>query len=116
MNEIKVKKEELLTVLKRNRYEHRAIFLEALEGYRKQVIAELEVMLAEAKSGRQIRRAVSLVEPINQTSDYDRIIRILEMETRDEIQLQEREFAQYVMDDWAWKQQFTSMTSTYTNR
>jgi hypothetical protein len=35
------------------------------------------------------------------------------METREEIELTEQEFAQYVMDDWSWKGQFTATNSAY---
>jgi hypothetical protein len=78
MKSIMVKKDKLLDLLRNNRDGHRKIFLEALEGYREQAIRELECMLREAKRGKRIRRRVQLVEPMDQTKDYDRAIRMME--------------------------------------
>jgi hypothetical protein len=113
MYNIKTNKFTLLEVLKKNREEHRKIFLEACEGYREQAVIELEHMLDEAKKGKKICRSVSLIEPMDQTKDYDRAIKMLEMEMRTEVELTEVEFAQYVMDDWRWKDQFTITNSVY---
>jgi len=113
MNAIRVRRDELLTKVKENRANHRAIFEEALDGYRGQAIAELEAMLAEAKKGKRIRRAVSLIEPVDQTKEYDRIVKILEMSAEDVVELTEEDFAQYVMDDWRWKGQFSQSTMNY---
>lgn len=115
MHTIKVNKSELLSKLRDNRKAHRAIFEEACEGYRKQVVAELTAMLDEAKSGKRIRRSVNLIEPIDQTKDYDRAIMMLEMSTDTIIEITQQEFAQYVMDDWSWKNQFTATNFTYMN-
>lgn len=71
-------------------------------------------MLAEAKHGKRIRRAVSLIEPMDQTRDYDRAIRMVDLDTRDTLELEESEFRQYVMDDWTWKQQFNHSNRAYS--
>lgn len=113
MDVIKVEKTKLLDTVRTNMENHRAIFEKALEGYRKQVIAELESMLEEAKAGKRIRRSVNLIEPMDQTKDYKRIVTALEMSTDEIIELNEHEFAQYVMDDWNWKNQFATSTMTY---
>ncbi len=110
---ITVQKKELLGFLKNNRAEHNGYFLKAQEGYKKQFIMELENSLAEAKAGRNFRRSVSLDAPIDHTRDYDRIIKMLEMSVKDEVQITEREFSQYVQDDWAWKHDFIATNSSY---
>ena len=114
MNSIKVGKSELLTVLRENREKHRTIFLEATEGYKTAAIAELDSMLADAKAGKKIRRSMSLIEPSDQTCDYDRAIRMMEMSQDEIIELEEHDFAQYVLDDWAWKRQFLHSNAVYS--
>lgn len=114
MEAINVKKTELLETVRANRAKHRQIFLEAQEGYRKAAIRELETMLDDAREGRVIRRSVRLLEPVDQTKDYDRVIRMLEMSQDDFIQLEEGDFAQYVLDDWHWKRQFLHANSAYS--
>lgn len=114
MESIKVKKEELLNVLRENRTKHRHIFEEAIEGYRKTVIAEFERRLDDAKAGRKIDIRFTLPQPVDQTKDYDRAIGMLEMTIDDVIHLEEIEYRQYVMDDWSWKQSFLTSNSTYS--
>lgn len=113
---VTVKKDELLAALRTNRDAHRSLFLDAQTGYREDIIKELDVMLADARNGKKIRRAVSLVEPQDHTSDYDRVIKMLEMCTKDEIFVSEREFSQFVQDDWGWKAEFVGTTSNYSGR
>jgi len=113
---VTVKKTELLGELKKNRDAHRGLFEEAQKGYREAVIAELDKMLSEARSGKRIRRKVELVEPQDHTKDYDRVIRMLEMCVKDEVFVSETEFQMYVQDDWGWKHDFITQTSNYSNR
>jgi hypothetical protein len=113
---VRIRKDELLSVLEHNRSEHASIFEEAQAGYRRQVIAELDAMLAEAKAGRRIRRAVNLVEPVNQTAEYDRAIRMLKMSADEFIVLNENDFNCYVMDNWRWSQQFRSSNVGYSTK
>ena len=113
MESVKVGREELLKTLKTNRDNHRKIFEEALEGYREEAIKELEGAIADAKSGKKIRRNLTLVEPMDQTKDYDRVIRMLEMSKDAIIEISEQDFACYVLDDWRWKDQFTASNTRY---
>ena len=114
MNAINVKKSELLAVLRQNRAQHRKIFLEAQTGYRQQVIDELDSMLRDARDGKKIRRSVTLIEPVDQTADYDRAIRMMEMSVDDVIQLEEHEFNSYVLDNWSWQKNFNASNARYS--
>ena len=109
----RVKRDELLEVLKKNRATHRETFERATIGYRKRAIEELDISLRDACEGKKIRRSIGLVEPMDQTKDYDRVIRMLEMSVDEVVTIEAHEFAQYVMDDWSWKEQFTASNSTY---
>lgn len=114
MNSITIEKSKLLEVLKANREKHREIFLEAQGNYRKAVIAELDRMLAEAKSGQRVRRQVLLPEPIDQTREYDRAIRMLEMASDATIDINEQDFRCYVMDEWNWRTHALNINKTYS--
>jgi len=114
MENIKVKKEELLTILKKNRENHRVIFLEALDGFRKKAIVEFEKQLEAAKAGKKFDVYINLTLPHDQTKDYDRAIGMLSMSVEDVIELSEHEYQQYVMDDWSWKMNFLTGNSTYS--
>ncbi len=114
MRSTTVNKQELLKIVRQNRKGHKAVVAEASENYRKAAIAALEVMLADANSGRRIRRSIELVQPMDMTREYDQIIRQLEMEVQDTVELSAGEFAQYVLNRWDWGEQFANSTKGYT--
>ena len=113
MDTVKVGRTELLEAIKANMAGHRAAFEAAQEVYRERMIAELDTMLADAKAGRSIRRAVSMPEPEDHTNDYASIVKMLEMSVDDVIELDEESFQQFVMDDWYWKSSFAHSTLAY---
>ncbi len=114
MREITVKKSDLLEKIKKNKDTHRAIFEEAVEGYRAQAIGLLEDHIAAIKAGKVQRVHISLPQPEDHTNDYDRVLAMLDMELADEITLDEDDFAAYVMDDWVWKRQFLTGNAMYS--
>jgi len=113
---VRVKRDELLEKVRANRADHKNTFEKALKVYREDVIAELERSILDAREGRRIRRSIELVEPINQTKEYDKIIAMLQMSVDDEVVLTSEDFAQYVMDDWRWKDAFIGSTAGYINK
>jgi len=114
MSVVTVKRDELLETVRKNRDTHRKIFLEAVEGFRAKAIELLEARLADARAGRRISVRFNLPTPVDQTREYDRVIRMLEMSVDIHVALTQSEFAQYVMDEWGWKHQFSSVNSAYT--
>ena len=96
-----------------NKNRHREIFLKAQEKFRERAIEELDRMLSDAREGRRVKIHLGLPEPEGHTDDYDRAITMLEMETRETIEIEEADFAVYVMDQWRWKQAWTTNTLNY---
>ncbi len=117
-SKVTVIKVDLLEVLRKNREAHRATYLKAAEGYRNAVELALESALKYIRDGQAIApnlaRMTSLTIPTEHTKDYDRVIRMLEMSTADEITVTETQFSQFVLDDWSWKQAFIGSTSRYS--
>lgn len=115
-SKVTVQKEELLTAIRKNRDTHRASFLEAQKGYRDTVIKALDQTLAEAREGQRfiLERITALIMPQEHTSDYDRVIRMLEMSVADQVTVTEQQFSQYVLDDWGWKKQFVTTNARYS--
>ncbi len=114
LENVKIKRLELLAIVKENRAQHRKIFEEAIVGYREQAIKELEVHIQEARDGKRVKRSVSIPEPIDQTREYDKAIRMLELSVDDVIELDHHGFSNLVLDDWHWKQNFIVANSTYS--
>ena len=115
MYEVKVKKDTLLKILQKNRGKHRAIFEKAIAGYRREVIRHLDFALKRAKSGKKIITAVKLIQPQDHTSDYDRVIGMLELSVDKEIAIDDTQYQQYIMDQWEWSGQFSSTSASYSS-
>jgi len=114
MRTVVVDRDEYLDRLRANRENHRAVFDEAIEGYHRLLMAELERRIRDLKRGRQIDQHIGLPEPEDHTKDYDRVITMAEMSVSETVELSEDEFAMYVMDQWRWKQSFSDSTAMYT--
>lgn len=116
MEIVKVKKEELLGILKKNCSTHKAIFEEAQKGYREEAIRLLDKALKDARDGRTITTFIQLDAPMNQTEDYIRAIKMVEMSVDDNIEISETDFRNYVLDEWAWKHNFDVTNAFYLNK
>ncbi|MCZ6654841.1 MAG: hypothetical protein O7D91_17670 [Planctomycetota bacterium] len=114
MQKVTVRKSELLEALKENRAQHRKIFEEACEGFRVEACRLLKQKLDDAKEGRRINLSFSLTQPVDQTREYDQVIRMCEMSLDDQIELENHEFQQFVMDRWDWRDQFLMSNSRYS--
>lgn len=110
-----VKKNELLGILRENRDKHRSVFTAALDGYRAESRKLLEEHLQWLSEGRTPKIYIILSRPEDHTRDYDRIIKMLEMEVAETFTLTEDRFAQYVMDDWRWKRDWLKMSNRYAS-
>lgn len=113
MQNVTVKREDLLSKVQTNRDAHRDLFIKAQVGYRAAVIAELDKMLSEARDNKPIRRSIQLPEPMDRTQDYDRVIAMLKMSADDEVKLEAHEFDQYVLDNWNWKAMAAFTNNSY---
>jgi hypothetical protein len=114
MRQVTVEKADLIEIVTKNRGEHRKIFEQAVEGYKKRAVELLEEHIERIKKGKLEQVRVSLPVPTDHTADYDRVLKMLDMSVDEEITLDESSFAEYVMDDWDWQRQFLTDSSTYS--
>jgi hypothetical protein len=113
VQDITVSKEELHKALKTNLERHKKVLAAAMEGYRSQVLSLLEEMVAKLKAGVTPDVGISLPRPSDYTSDYRRVMKMLEMHKGETVKLDETMFAQYVMDQWHWRRGWMKMSSNY---
>lgn len=116
MKEVKVRKSELREIVQVNRDGHRTIFEKALEVYKERMVEHLEKMIDDVHKGRKIEHFIRMPEPEDHTDDYDRVLKMIDMSVDDEMVIGSSEFAQYVMDDWNWKESFANNTGSYLVR
>jgi vacuolar-type H+-ATPase subunit E/Vma4 len=114
MDSVKVHKSELIAKLQENRAAHRAIYEEALAGYRDVALEKLEAYIARVRGGEVEVITLVLAKPEDHTRDYDRIIAMAEASVDDVLELAEHDFQRYWLDDWNWRQSFLASNSAYS--
>jgi hypothetical protein len=114
MEKIRVEKKQLISDLKKNRSKHRAIFEQAVEGYRNLAVQQLTDHVKRIQKGKLVEVYVRLPLPEDHTRDYDRVIQMLERSLDETVFLSEADFRAYVQDDWDWKRAFLTSNATYS--
>lgn len=103
---VKVKKAELVTTMKANRQAHKEEFDAASVKYREAVAAKLDAAPVRFREGVRLHEITSELShmpvPQDHTHEYDRAIRMMEMDIIDTVELTEEQFNQYVLDEWTW--------------
>lgn len=116
-NQVTVPKTTLLERLRENRSKHVVDYTEACAGYRtelRKLAVALEARIDEKRElDTLIGQIVHLPRPESHLKEYDRVIAMLEMSTSDDVTLTTLQFANYALDEWSWKSQFLSTTSSY---
>ena len=116
MNAIKMKRLELLDIVRANKEKHIAEYVEAVSDYKTLVIQIASSNLKLAKSGdlEQIKRTKGMPQlPQSFEDSYKRAIRMLELSVEDIIEVEEDVFNQLVLDEWQWKRSFTASAMSY---
>lgn len=104
----------LVKTISANRDEHRAIFEEAVDGYKKKLLEELDAYIERIKRNELVYVSIHYPRPDDHTKDYDRVLSMLENTTEMEIELTEGQYSQYVLDEWDWSAGFYTTNSSYS--
>lgn len=127
MNSIIMNVSKVLETVKENRKTHKEDFILALNGYKikseekfrkytkqfKQNLLDFDI---EPKNLQVSLGSFNLpIFPENHLAEYDRVIKMLEMTTQKEIELDHKEFSNYIMDNWDWKNSFKTIVSGYAS-
>ncbi len=116
MNAIKMKRLELLEIVRANKEKHIAEFNEAVGDYKTLVmkIAQENLKLAKTSDPEKFKQMKPMPpSPVSYEDSYRRAIRMLELSVEDIIEVEEDVFNQLVLDEWAWKRGFTATTMSY---
>lgn len=113
MRTVNIKRERLLEKLTHNRDRHNVRYEEAYEAYKSKAIEALGLAFHNAHGNGIIRTNLHFVVPQNHIHEYDKIIQMVEMSVDHVLELDDREFDQYVMDNWEWVSTFNASATTY---
>lgn len=116
MYDVKVNTDNLLKIVRQNKEKHIKEYNEAVEDFKKAVVKIAEDNLKLVQTGDLVEIAkvkTNPTKPISYESSYTRAIRMLELSVDETIELDAHTFSQFVLDEWEWKQSFTTSNSTY---
>lgn len=115
IDNVRIKKEDLLSALKSNLEKHKSDVAEALELRRTQIKKrfddEIFKLLDDPKY--QSEQHINFPLPQDNSSEYERAIRMVEMTQDEIIELDEGQFDKLVMDNWYWKNDLITTSALY---
>lgn len=112
---IKVKKKELLEKVKANKEKHVKEYEKAVIAYKLEALEQLNTLMVEAEKGeRQLR--LNLVEPVDNSNNYDKIIKMFEWEVEDLVELSQDEFTEYILDENSFAERAFLSNSSYIGK
>lgn len=118
MHQVKIDRKELLNIVQANREKHISDFNEAMKDYKQAVLktAESNLKLAQTSDLEKINKIKNSPQcPTSYENNYSRAIRMLELSVETVIELSNDVFNQLVLDEWSWKNSFTTMSASYKN-
>lgn len=115
MNGVRIKRDELLGVLKANLTKHKEDVSEANELRDAEVLEYFssEVTKMTGDEHYAVKESFSFRKPVDSSKDYEKAIRMASMTQDDIIELSESQFDKLVMDNWQWKETLISTSSLY---
>jgi len=105
---------DLLEKVKHNYASHRQKFEEAVAGYKDAAVQLLQDHVERILANAPEKVVVSLPWPEDHSEDYERVIEMLEWSEDDQLELNEHQFATYVLDQWGWQEGFTKTYAMYS--
>lgn len=95
---IKVDKVNLIDRIKENKENHIVEFKKAVIAYKKEALRQLMKLTEDVNEGQMDIR-LDLITPVDNTKNYDSILEMFEWEVDDIVELEQKEFIEYVQDE-----------------
>ncbi len=114
LDTVLLSKGDLLEKVQHNYASHRQKFEEAVNGYRDKAVQLLQDHVERILANAPEQVVVSLPWPEDHSEDYERVIEMLEWSEDDELELNEHQFATYVLDQWGWQAGFSETYAMYS--
>lgn len=115
LNGVKLKKRDLLQSLKQNLENHVDDVGEALDLRRIEMKEYFNSVLSKMDDDENYdpKENISFPKPLDNSADYLKAIRMVEMTQEEIIELDENQFDKLVMDNWGWKQTLINTSAVY---
>lgn len=112
---VKIRREALLSALKKNLEKHKADVAEATKLRHENAMIfftdQIEAMAIDCN--HKLDTVIRFPNPVDSSEDYLRAIRMVEMTEDMIIELDENQFDRLVMDNWSWKKVLIDTSAVY---
>lgn len=95
---IKVEKEKLIEKIKENKKNHIEEYAKAVVGYKEEALRQLTNLTEKVNKGA-LNIELDLITPVDNSENYDKIIEMFEWEVEEVVELEQKEFIEYVQDE-----------------
>lgn len=112
---ITVDRTKLLDKVKKNLEIYKDLYQSSVDAYWKLAERKLANMLERTKQHRKIEPYLNISFPTNHKEDYELIISMLEFSEDEKVILTPQEFSKYVLNNWSWRKDFITQTTTYVS-
>ena len=110
---IKVEKGQLLATLKEHKEAHIVEYGKAVQAYKLEAIEQLGKLLKQAEDDK-LQLKLKLIEPIDNTGNYDKIIAMFDWEVDNVVELTQSEFNEYVLDENSFTEMARESNAMYS--
>lgn len=109
----KVSKTDLLSRLQTNRTKHISEYKAVRTEFRRRATTLLQEKLDLARAEKPFNLRFDLIVPRSHEREYDKVIGLLTMTTETTIDISPQDYAQFVLDEWNWKEEFNASNRAY---
>lgn len=95
---IRVNKAELIEKIKENKAAHEKAYAKAVVAYKKEALAQLADLTKKVRAG-EMSVSLKLTTPVDNRENYDKIIEMFEWDVDDIVELEQKEFNEYIQDE-----------------
>jgi enoyl reductase-like protein len=95
---IKVNKQQLIDKIKENKAAHIEAYNKAVIAYKEEALKQLTELTTKANNG-DLQLRLNLTTPINNSENYDKIVEMFTWEVEETVELEQKEFTEYVQDE-----------------
>ena len=112
---IKVNKNDLIVQIEKNKRNHIKEFEKAKVAFREEALRQLRTQLEKIEEGA-LEVKLDLVNPVDNSENYDKILEMFKWDVREEVELEQNEFLEYVQDETDFAMQAKMSNAYYVGR
>lgn len=95
---MRVTKLDLIEKINENKLVHVTAYNKAVIAYKEEAIKQLNSLIKDVEGGC-LTAKLSLTTPVDNRDNYDKLIKMFEWDNNDEVELTQREFNEYILDE-----------------